>query len=98
MRGWRTYSYYLGKMGSLGVYCTRAAPTSSLWKINMGGSTLNEELLWEWEPNPSSREDDYLKRNRMTLDDAKARWQAYCDQFPTQEAYREHWKNLPTAR
>lgn len=38
--------------------------SGSTWAIWNGASCLNRDLEWEWEPQPSSREDDYITRTR----------------------------------
>lgn len=35
------------------------------WCVREGGSCLNDEGEFEYEPNPSSRDDDFLKRTRF---------------------------------
>lgn len=41
------------------------------WAVIKSGSCLNTDLEWEYEPFPSSRDEDYLKRTRMSLEDAR---------------------------
>ena len=41
-----------------------------LWAVVNGGYTLTAAGNWEYEPRPSSREDDYLTRCRFDLDTA----------------------------
>jgi hypothetical protein len=41
------------------------------WAITKNGSCLNREAEWEHEPFPSGRDEEYLKRNRFSFDDAK---------------------------
>ena len=36
------------------------------WAVRNGGSCLNNEGEWEWEPLPSSRDDDFLARCRFS--------------------------------
>ena len=46
--------------------------TTNKWAItNDLGEVLNKSLHWEYEPNPSSRTDDFIKRTRFTLDEAQ---------------------------
>lgn len=46
---------------------------SELWKVSRGGAVLNKLGEWEYEPSPSSRDDEFLKRCRYaTLADAAA--------------------------
>lgn len=48
------------------------------WAIQLGPSSsptrvwCEAEQAWEWEPSPSSREDDFIARTRYTLADALA--------------------------
>lgn len=47
------------------------------WAIRSGGDALNKSGEWEWEPNPSSRDDAFFARCRWaTRDEAYAAWQA----------------------
>lgn len=43
---------------------------NDVWAITRGNSTLNRDFEWEYEPMPSGRDDDYLKRNRFTFEEA----------------------------
>lgn len=36
-----------------------------LWAIRKNGNVLNKEGEWEWEPMPSSRDDEFLARARF---------------------------------
>ena len=36
-----------------------------LWAVRFKGMTMNHEGEWEWEPLPSSRDDEYLARCRF---------------------------------
>lgn len=51
-----------------GDICIRAAPQADgtiKWKVvNIGGSVLNTDGQWEYEPMPSSRTAEYLARCR----------------------------------
>lgn len=38
---------------------------SSLWSVNHHGNVLNKDGEWEWEPQPSSRDTEFLKRCRF---------------------------------
>ena len=41
------------------------------WSVRLRGDCLNKESEWEWEPNPSSRGDDFYERCRFdSLEDA----------------------------
>ena len=42
------------------------------WAVIHGGSCLGTDGEWDWEPRPSSREDDWLAAHRFSLDDALA--------------------------
>lgn len=41
------------------------------WAIVRDSSTLNTDFEWEFERIPSGRAEDYLKRNRYSLIEAK---------------------------
>jgi hypothetical protein len=45
-------------------------PDKASWVVTRHGSTLNQELKFEYEPMPSHRDEDYLKRTRFTLEAA----------------------------
>lgn len=36
-----------------------------LWAIRFKGLTMNRDGEWEWEPIPSSRDDEYMQRCRF---------------------------------
>lgn len=38
---------------------------TSLWKVQHGHGVLGKDGRWEWEPQPSSRTDEYLARTRF---------------------------------
>ncbi len=40
-----------------------------LWAIRKNGYCHNSNRKWEYEPNPSSRTEDYLSRTRFSLED-----------------------------
>lgn len=44
---------------------TRQLDGSVLWKVVRAGECLNKAGDWEWEPMPSSRDDDFLTRCRF---------------------------------
>lgn len=46
----------------------------ALWAVSNGGSCLAKDGEWEYEPLPSSRDDDFLKRCRFaTFEEAVER-------------------------
>jgi hypothetical protein len=51
-------------------------PERGGWAITRAGSCFNREGEWEWEPLPSSRDDEYLMRNRYTFVEAVEKAQA----------------------
>ena len=40
------------------------------WAITNIGTCLNRDGHWEYEPRPSNRTDEFLKRTRFTLNEA----------------------------
>jgi hypothetical protein len=48
------------------------------WAVCLGGNVLNKEGEWEWEPQPSSRDDDFFKRCRF--DSAEEAYQFFLQQ------------------
>lgn len=40
------------------------------WAIKNGGCVLNVDGVWEWEPSPSNRTDEFIARTRFDRDDA----------------------------
>jgi len=42
------------------------------WAVCWMGDVLTKDGQWEWEPRPSSRDDDFYKRCRFTERRAKA--------------------------
>jgi hypothetical protein len=43
------------------------------WCVRRRGNCLNHDSEWEWEPSPSSREDEFYARCRFnTMDEAVA--------------------------
>jgi hypothetical protein len=56
-------------------------PPHDTWAVRRLSQCLNDEGDWEYEPLPSSREDDFLERTRWTHDEALERglaaWSRY---------------------
>jgi len=46
------------------------------WAVSNGTSVLNTDGEWEWEPMPSSRDDDFIARARFTFAEAVTRARA----------------------
>jgi hypothetical protein len=40
------------------------------WAVGRSGDCLGADGEWDWEPSPSSREDDWLATHRFDLDTA----------------------------
>lgn len=56
------------------ISARRQRDGSLSWSVVRMGFTLNTDDEWEWEPSPSSRNEDYLRRNRYkTKEDALER-------------------------
>ena len=49
---------------------------STLWAVRRGGNVLGRDGEWEYEPLPSSRDDDFFARFRFATIDAA--WSAAC--------------------
>jgi hypothetical protein len=43
---------------------------TGLWAVKENGSCLNRDMQWEYEPQPSSRDQAFFDRCRFTLDQA----------------------------
>lgn len=41
------------------------------WAIRQHGQCLNKSMEWEYEPQPSSRDEEFFARCRFSLDEAK---------------------------
>jgi hypothetical protein len=53
------------------VYIERRGHSDEdIWVISYMGCCLGPDGEWEWEPQPSSRSDEFLERHRFTLDEA----------------------------
>ena len=66
-------------MAPLAIACSYRFPGSDIrvefrgdnrWAITRDGSCLNRLGEWEYEPLPSSRDEEYLGRNRYSRDEA----------------------------
>ncbi len=53
------------------------------WAVFNGSSCLNTLGEWEYEPMPSSREEEYLERTRYTKDEALRLAQNWIKENPT---------------
>jgi hypothetical protein len=42
-------------------------PNKPAWVVTKHGCTLNSDMEFEYEPMPSSRDDEYISRTRFTL-------------------------------
>lgn len=51
------------------------------WAVCWMGEVLNDSNQWEYEPQPSSRDDDFYNRCRFTQDDALDRAFAVVDEI-----------------
>lgn len=49
------------------VHRTRQLDGSVKWAVRYRGVCLNKQGTWEWEPMPSSRDDEFLARCRFDL-------------------------------
>lgn len=45
-------------------------PPHDTWAVRKGALCLNDDMEWEYEPIPSSRNDDFLSRTRWTKEEA----------------------------
>jgi len=52
-------------------------PDRASWAVTRHSSTLNTDFMWELEPLPSGRTDDYFARNRFSFLGAKAHYEEY---------------------
>ena len=59
------------------------------WAISDRGAVLNNLLEWEWEPLPSSRDDEFLERTRFTMKEALLLW----EKAKATPQFRERWPN-----
>ena len=53
------------------------------WAIVRLGQCLNRDNEWEWEPQPSSRDDDFYARCRFNRDEALVRARAATEREET---------------
>lgn len=59
-------SYWITRgINPIKVECCRQIEGPDKWAIRQGGNCLNKSGEWEWEPMPSSRDDDFLARCRF---------------------------------
>lgn len=54
-------------------------PSADVWAVRKSGWCLNRDGEWEYEPIPSSRDDEFFARCRWTLDEALPAAQAARD-------------------
>lgn len=54
----------------LGNHQTIESRGDGRWAIKDAGCVLNADGVWEYEPNPSNRTDDFIARTRFDRDDA----------------------------
>lgn len=47
------------------------------WAIQNGSNVLNRDLVWEWEPMPSSRTEEFIASTRFSLEEAKTTLEKY---------------------
>ena len=48
-----------------------------VWTVVDGGTVLNTFLEWEYEPQPSSRDDNFFSRTRFSHDAALDLWKRF---------------------
>ena len=54
----------------LGQNTTVESRGDGAWAVKNGGSVLNVDGVWEWEPSPSNRTDEFIARTRFDREDA----------------------------
>ena len=53
-----------------GLEVTLEIRSKGLWAVTYMGYCLSKNRVWEYEPNPSSRTDEFLANTRFSLDEA----------------------------
>lgn len=62
------------------------------WAVRRDGFVLNRDFEWEWEPMPSSRDDEFLARCRWQLASAlEAASRAWADFQERRTAREKAW-------
>lgn len=70
---------------------------SSLWAIRRDGSVMNKNAEWEFEPMPSSRDDEFIKNCRYaTIDEAVETYKRYQEKLTTSVGFLACWKDFGT--
>lgn len=59
------YSIDIGRVDEIRIERARQIEGPALWAVRFRGDCLNKRGVWEWEPRPSSRDDDFLERCRF---------------------------------
>lgn len=62
--------FYFGKAERDDIWIVRTDHVKDTWKIWNGSSVYNTFQEWEWEPQPSSRNDEFFSRTRYDLETA----------------------------
>ena len=73
---WQVTEYVMDAFGdgdpNCGIWAiTLQRKSPGRWSVNRFGDVLNDQGEWEYEPLPSSRDDDFKKRCRFPLAEAK---------------------------
>jgi hypothetical protein len=53
------------KLDEIRIERARQMDGGALWAVRFRGDVLNKQGVWEWEPMPSGRDDDFLARARF---------------------------------